>query len=453
MTARLDELQAKRDDLATRIKNLADTSENWGAEDKATWDVINAEYDDNLTLLTTERTAVEASAAEDDNRRQRLEEISGYKPFVANSKRPQFGRDGSSLDGGPKGNGGVANHALALQGWMRMGHDPSDVGNVTDEHRQAAAACGFSLNNRSSCKIPLHNDFSQVRNALSSQDGSSGGFTYGDTFVANLERAMLAYGGMLNVAEIIRTNGAEPMRWPTANDTQNTGRQIGEGQPVTPLDPTFGQVIWNAYKFTSDEIYVPFELLRDNAVNLTSVLSEMLGQRLGRIQNSKATNGTGAATMRGITVAAAAGNVTASSTAIAFDEVIDLEHSLDPSRRMMPGVGYMFHDNILKALRKLKTGTGEYLWQQGSNTGAPDTLNRYPYTINQDMASAISTGQITMLFGQMSQYKIRQVGGIRLYRLTERARENDQDVFLAFMEADGNLLNAGDNPVKKMTQL
>lgn len=132
--------------------------------------------------------------------------------------------------------------------------------------------------------------------------------------------------------------------------------------------------------------------------------------------------------------------------------MIDLEHSLDPSRRNLGGVGYMFHDNVLKALRKLKDGEGRYLWQAGTNTGAPDTLNRYPYTINQDMASSIATTAITMLFGQLSKYKIRQVNSIRMYRLTERHRENDQDAFLAFMEGDGNLLNAGDNPVKKLTQ-
>jgi HK97 family phage major capsid protein len=79
-------------------------------------------------------------------------------------------------------------------------------------------------------------------------------------------------------------------------------------------------------------------------------------------------------------------------------------------------------------------------------------LNNRPYTINQDMQATIATGTTTIVFGQMSQYKVRQVNSIRLYRLVERYRENDQDAFLAFIEADGNLLDAGDHPVKCMVQ-
>jgi HK97 family phage major capsid protein len=258
---------------------------------------------------------------------------------------------------------------------------------------------------------------------------------------------------MFSVADVIRTTTAEPMRWPTANDTANSGRQIGESSPVnTNIDPTFGQITWSAYKFTSDMILVPYELLRDNAVNLVQHLARMLGERLGRIQNNRYTVGSGTSTPKGIVTCAAAGVTTASPTAITFDEVIDLEHSVDPSRRRMPGVGYMFHDNVFKAIRKLKDAQGQYLWQAGANSGAPDTLNTYPYTINQDMSSTISAGAVTMLFGDLSAYKIRQVNEVRLYRLTERYRDNDQDGFVAFIEGDGHLLDAGDGPVRKMTQ-
>jgi len=450
---KLKELQEKRQQVAAQMKDLHSSTpaDKWDAEKEAAWDKLDKEYAANLADLEAEnkRTHDEAS------RRERLEAIDKH-----GNANPIIGRDHGRLEDGPK-NSAIFNpgapskdeqRALAIQGWMRAAHDSQDVGPITDAHREAAKACGVNLGHGSTLRINLHSNFAEVRNALSSQVGSAGGFTFGDTFVANLERAMLAFGGMFQVSDVIRTTTGEPMRWPTANDTSNSGRQIGESAAVTTLDPTFAQVIWNAYKFTSDEILVPFELLRDNAVNLVNVLSEMLGERLGRIQNTKYTLGSGAGTPKGIVTCAAAGVTAASATAIAFDEVIDLEHSLDPSRRRMAGVGYMFHDNILKALRKLKDGEGRYLWQAGANTGAPDTLNTFPYTINQDMASSIAADAVTMLFGQFPKYKIRQVNSVRLYRLVERYRENDQDAFLAFMEGDGNLLDAGDHPVKKLTQ-
>lgn len=457
---KLKELQTKRQELAAKLKAHADKQATWNAEDKATWDTLNTEYDGVAAELTTERERVEAEVAEREAIDARLAGLDEYKDYVPPTRNSRIGRDGGNLADGPRNGQQFGKpstgeqRALAIQAWLRSPHDAADVGEITDAHREAAAKFGVNLSGNSTLRIGLHSNFREVRNALSSQDGTSGGFTYGDTFVASLERAMLAYSSMFGVAEVIRTTGGEPMRWPTANDTSNTGRQIGESAAVTSTaEPTFGSVIWNAYKFTSDEILVPFELLRDNAVNLVDVLSEMLGERLGRIQNTKYTVGTGAGTAKGIVTCAAAGVTSASSTAIAFDELIDLEHSLDPSRRNLPGVGYMFHDNILKAFRKLKDGEGRYLWQSGANSGAPDTLNTKPYTINQDMASSMASGNVTVLFGQFSKYKIRQVNAIRLYRLVERYRENDQDAFLAFIEGDGNLLDAGDNPVKKLTQV
>jgi HK97 family phage major capsid protein len=57
-----------------------------------------------------------------------------------------------------------------------------------------------------------------------------------------------------------------------------------------------------------------------------------------------------------------------------------------------------------------------------------------------------------MLFGNLKKYKVRQVREIRMYRLQERYRDNDQDGFVAFGRQDGNLLDAGTAPVKKLTQ-
>ena len=355
--------------------------------------------------------------------------------------------------------------AYAFQAWAAR---DSDKFTMTDKHIQAAKMCGVNLNQRNPSTVfnlnrryaPLRDTFlpknhgfrGSIQNVLATSPLSSDGALFGESFVNTLEQAMLAFGGMFQTSEIIRTAGGEEMRWPTANDTSNTGIQLGEGAAVSQLDPVFAQVIWNAYKFSSQEIRVSSEVLTDSVFDLPCVLGNMLGERLGRIQNTRYTTGNGAGTANGIVTAAAAGITTSSATSIAFDEIIDLEHSLDPSRRSLSGVGYMFHDGILQVLRKLKNGTGDYLWQAGANTGAPDTLNTYPYQINQDMQSTVAATTTTMLFGQLTQYKIRQVGEVRLFRLVERHRETDEDAFLAFVRGDGNLLDAGDSPVRKMTQ-
>jgi hypothetical protein len=64
------------------------------------------------------------------------------------------------------------------------------------------------------------------------------------------------------------------------------------------------------------------------------------------------------------------------------------------------------------------------------------------------MDSTVASGKKSLLFGQLSRYKIRSVGEMRMYRLEERYRDTDQDGFVAFIREDGNLLTAGTAPVK-----
>jgi HK97 family phage major capsid protein len=197
-------------------------------------------------------------------------------------------------------------------------------------------------------------------------------------------------------------------------------------------------------------IKVPFELLEDSVFNLPDVLGQMLGERLGRITNTKYTNGTGAATPKGIVVASSLGKTTAGATAITADEILDLIHSVDPAYRT--DSSFMMHDNILLYIRKLKSSDNQYIWQEGLSQGVPDRIFSYMLTINQDMQSSVATATKTMLFGQMKKYKIRTVNGVRMIRLDERYADTDEIAFLSLIREDGNMLDAGTAPIKHMLQ-
>ena len=70
----------------------------------------------------------------------------------------------------------------------------------------------------------------------------------------------------------------------------------------------------------------------------------------------------------------------------------------------------MLNDDVLLAVRKLKDGDGNYLWQGGNvQAGIPNTINGRQYWINDDMAG-LATGSKVMLFGNMDEYIVRKVG-------------------------------------------
>jgi HK97 family phage major capsid protein len=263
---------------------------------------------------------------------------------------------------------------------------------------------------------------------------------------------MLDFSGVLQVADIIRTSTGEKLDWPMVDDTGNTGVRIGEGATeATASDPSWQRLSLYAHTYSSSVLKVSRTLLRDSIMNLVVLLGDMLGTRIGRKQNLDFTTGSGAGDApKGIVTGSTLGVTSSVATAIAFDEIIDLEHAIDPSRRN--GASYMFHDGILQVLRKLKDGEGNYLWSNGTQAGAADMINGRPFNINQDMQSTVATATKTVLFGQMNQYKVRQVDGMRMQRLIELYAATNEDGFVVHTDADGGVLNAGDNPIQHLLQ-
>jgi HK97 family phage major capsid protein len=72
-----------------------------------------------------------------------------------------------------------------------------------------------------------------------------------------------------------------------------------------------------------------------------------------------------------------------------------------------------------------------------------------PYIVNDDMPD-IGPGNASVLFGDFSKYKIRMVRDFRVIRLNELLAEYLSVGIFGFARADGILLDAGTNPVKKL---
>ena len=342
-----------------------------------------------------------------------------------------------------------------------------------DRHRRALDVCGLDpYDNEFEIRLPCYdagempslgelqqrkreirrNRFERESRISLVGDDSTGGFWAPESFVVDLEIAMLAFGGMLQVSDVRRTATGERMTFPSSNDTANEGRLVGEGQAsTTDVNIAAAAIVLGAFDYTSDAALVTTSLMRDVAINVVAEVGRMLGERLGRIQNRHATTGDGAAKAEGITVGAPTGVTAASATVLTDLELVDLKHSVDPAYRGM-SPSFMFHDSTLQALKKLTDGTGRRLWQAGMSVGDPGTIDGDPYTINQHMAS-IAASAISVIYGVLRKYLIRQVQTVRIHRLVERFRiENDADAFVAFMSMDGKLRDAGTNPVKKLVQ-
>lgn len=297
-----------------------------------------------------------------------------------------------------------------------------------------------------------YSNFAVEQRALSVGASTAGGYLAPDDFVAQIETAEAWFGGMREVAQIIRTENGNDLSYPMSNDTGNTGRIIGENATLTQTDPTFQLATLKAFMYSSDLVLLSYALLQDEAIGIEAYLADILAERLGRITNTHFTTGVGPNQPRGIVGGANTGVTAAATGAVTADEIIDLVHSLNIAYRRGRGAAgprWMFHDLTLREVRQLKDGVGNYMWRPGMSAGEPDTLYGYPYTINNDMPQ-MATGNTAFLFGQLNKYKIRDVRGIQLVRLDERYADQMSVGFFAFSRHDGMLINAGGNPVQAL---
>lgn len=277
--------------------------------------------------------------------------------------------------------------------------------------------------------------------------GLSGGLIIPKTLASEIEVALKAYGGMFEAATILNTSHGGDLILPTVNDTSAKATIVSEYDQSTKRAPSFGSVVLKAYTYRTPIIPVSQELIQDSAFDLDALLSRLLADSFSRGVNEDLTTGNGTGKPTGIVTAATACTTQAAAASIKLDDIIDLIKSVNSAYAR--NGKFMFNRNTLWELAKIKDQTGRYIWQDSTKEGTPATLFGKQYVLNDDMAD-IGAGNASVLFGDLTKYNIRLVQSFRVIRLNELLAEYLSIGLFGFARVDGNLLDAGTNPVKKL---
>jgi HK97 family phage major capsid protein len=291
-------------------------------------------------------------------------------------------------------------------------------------------------------------DYARIHNTMSvGGAGSEGGYTVQTEIVTQILNALKQFGGMRQVAQVIQTAQGNPMNFPTSDGTSELGEIIGENVTATSADPSFGTLPLNVYKFSSKIITIPFELLQDSAIDVEAFINDRIVTRLGRIQNAMFTTGTGTSQPTGVVTAATVGKtgLTGQTVTTIYADLIDLQHSVDPAYR--DNAVFMMHDSTVKALRKITDSNNRPLFvdnfDMGITGGVGGTLAGSKVITNQQMPVMAANAK-SILFGDFSNYKIRDVMAMNLFRFTDSVFASKGQVgFLAWMRSGGNFIDIG----------
>lgn len=381
------ELQEQRGRLVTQAREALNEI------NKNTDEAREAELGERHDKIMAELDKIDAKIAREKRLADAEERLARAAEEERAKKRPH-GQD-SNARGAEDANDGL-DYRTVFYNYLSRGADLSEL----SQEERAVLKAGFQASGEKRAQTT---------------SSTAGGYTVPVELANMLVRSMAMWGPMYDeeICTSITTSSGNIINIPTVNDTSVTAEAHTEGTQMTDdggKDVTFGQKALEAYAYNTEWVRFSFELAQDSIFNMESLLGSLLGERLGRIANLRLTTGDGSGDPNGVVTASTLGKTAASATAVTYDEIIDLVHSVDPAYRQSPKVRFMFNDLTLSALRKLKDGDGRYIWTMGDvQGGVPGTILGYRYSVNQAMP-AMTTGLKSMIFGDLGKYFVRKVG-------------------------------------------
>jgi len=346
----------------------------------------------------------------------------------------------------------------AVLGWFLHGSSKTKP-----EYWRAAERLGMNLGSPE-IRFDWHKDTLDPKREQRTINVSGTGNLGGD-FVATenmlmkeVDLALKAYGGILNVASIFRTPTGGAMPWPTVDDTSNVGTIDTEAASIGDQNITVGQKSLGAFRVGSEGfVKASWELEINAAVQIQQLVGQILGERVGRGANAKWASGAGSTEPTGILTGLTVGQTSAANNAVSYLDVLGWFHSIDPAYRNRPGCAFMFHDSFYEQLGALLDTNGRPLLQsslEGVAQGLPETIKRKPYYVNNSFPS-FAANTVVGCFGDLSKFYIRLVtggtsneGGYHVVRLVERFADQGATGYYSWMLTDSLLSDAGQHPVK-----
>ena len=277
----------------------------------------------------------------------------------------------------------------------------------------------------------------ELKNALQEGVDSEGGYLVPDEYEHTLVMGLEGANVIRAHAHVFTTsNGVHKI---PVVASKGTASWIDEEGAYTESDDVFGQEQIDAHKLGTI-IKVSEELITDSVFDLEQYFTAEFARRIGSKEEEAFLVGNGVKKPTGLlneTGGAQLGVTAASATAITADELIDLYYSLKSPYRK--NAIWILNDSTIKAIRKLKDSSGQYLWQPAIKDGEVNTILGKPY-FTSSYAPEIGSAAKSILFGDLNFYWIGDRQGITFKRLNEKYADMGQIGFLASKRVDAKLV-------------
>jgi HK97 family phage major capsid protein len=254
--------------------------------------------------------------------------------------------------------------------------------------------------------------------------------TVGQDFFARVFEIAQLVGPMLTTSEVFNTTSGEKLVIPTVTATSTSGSVAAAGT-IAISNPVFSSISLEAEKYAA-LVSVSSELVSDAGFNITEYIAQQLGTSLGLKANQVLTD----------KLTATAGSVvTGTATAATYENLVDLVYGIADGARTLGNLGFYMSKTGIAAARKMKDGSGAFIFTDSAVPGQPATLLGYPIFENPNV-EAVGSATKSVLFGHLPSFKVRVAGGVRVDQSEQFAFANDLVTYRGIIRLDGALTHA-----------
>jgi len=279
--------------------------------------------------------------------------------------------------------------------------------------------------------------------ALQMDSDSAGGYTVApQQFVANLIKAIDNRVFMRQLGTVYSVPKAESLGAPSLDND--------------PADPT-----WTSELLIGDEdstmsfgkrelfphplaqyIKLSKKLVRASALNIEQIVRDRLSYKASVVEENAFLNGDGVNSPLGVFTASDEGISTSrdvstdnTATAIKADNLIECKWTLKDG--YWARARWIFNRSVLKTIRKLKDGEGQYLWRPGLQGDRGDTILDVPVIMSEYAPSTMTAGSYVGIIGDFSNYWIADALSMEIQVLVELFAATNQNGYVLRKETDG----------------
>lgn len=281
--------------------------------------------------------------------------------------------------------------------------------------------------------------------ALTAGDDTTGGYLASPEIDRELIKGVVEFSPLRSVARV-RTTSQRSIKV-----RKRTGTFAAQWRSETGTKTETAGLKYGVEELHAHELYalvpVSVEDLEDSDFNLEAELNMEFAEQFGVAEGAAFISGTAVGKPEGILTNAAIASVNSGNASlITADGLIDLFFTLKDA--YAKNAWWVLRRATIGAVRKLKDGNGQYLWQPGLAGLAPSQILDRPYLEAVDMPD-VAAGAFSIAFGDFRRgYVIVDRTSVRVLRDPFSAKKTGMIEFDATKRVGGQVVNA--EAIKKL---